>query len=223
VLFFGVVESRAIAEAGSFNLGFQAMPLVLEQIPAGRLFGAMWFLLLFFAGLTSAVALLQPLIAMLREDFGLPRERAVLLTGALLFLGAQPVIFFLQHGFLDQIDFWAGSFGLLLFGFLEILIFAWAFGIENAWEEITRGAKIAVPRLFRFVIAWVMPLGLGAILLSWSATELVPALSIEKIAPASRPYVVGAWAMMVGMLVAFWLAVRTGLRRRAQRDGEAPR
>lgn len=216
VLFFGIVESRAIAEAGSFNLGFNAMPLALEQIPAGRLFGAMWFLLLFFAGLTSAVALLQPLIAMLREDFGLPRTQAVLLTGALLFVGAQPVIFFLQHGFLDQIDFWAGSFGLLLFGFLEILIFAWAFGIENAWSEITRGAKIRVPRLFRFVIAWVMPLGLGAILLAWSATELVPALSIEKIPAASRPYVVGSWAMMVGMLLAFWLAVRAGSRRRAR-------
>jgi len=223
VVFFGVVESRAIAQAGSFNLGFQAMPLVLEQVPAGRLFGTLWFLLLFFAGLTSAVALLQPLIAMLREDFGLPRDRAVLLTGAFLFLGAQPVIFFLQHGFLDQLDFWAGSFGLLLFGFLEILIFVWAFGLENAWEEINRGAKIAVPRVFRVVIAWVMPLGLGAILLAWSATELLPALSIEKIAPASRPYVVGSWAMMLGMLAAFWLAVRTGLRRRARRDAEAQR
>ncbi|HSJ96378.1 MAG TPA: sodium-dependent transporter [Myxococcota bacterium] len=218
VVFFGVLESRAVAASGSFNLGFQTMPLVLEQLPAGRLFGTLWFLLLFFAGLTSAVALLQPLIAMLREDFGLARDRAVLVTGGLLFLGTQPVIFFLQHGFMDQLDFWAGSFGLLLFGFLEILIFVWAFGLENAWEEITRGAKIAVPRGFRFVIAWVMPLGLGAILLSWSATELVPALSIEKIPEASRPYVIGSWAMMAGMLLAFWAAVRAGKRRRGRAD-----
>lgn len=218
VVFFGVMESRAIAGAGSFDLGFQTMPLVLEQLPGGRLFGTLWFGLLFFAGLTSAVALLQPLIAMLREDFGLPRERAVLLTGALLFLGAQPVILFLQHGFLDQLDFWAGSFGLLLFGFLEILIFVWAFGLENAWGEITRGAKIAVPRGFRFVIAWVMPLGLGAILLSWSATELVPALSLSAVPPGSRPYVIGAWAMMAGLLAGFLAAVRAGHRRRARRE-----
>lgn len=223
VVFFGIVESRAIAEAGSFNLGFQTMPLVLEQIPAGRLFGTLWFLLLFFAGLTSAVALLQPLIAMLREDFGMPRQRAVLLTGALLFLGAQPVILFLQHGFLDQLDFWAGSFGLLLFGFLETLIFVWAFGLEEGWNEITRGAKVAVPRGFRFVIAWVMPIGLGAILLSWSATELLPALSLEAIAEGSRPYVIGSWAMMVAMLAAFCAAVHVGLGRRRRREQqEAP-
>ncbi len=76
VVFFGVVQAQAIAGQGSFDLGFHAMPLVLEQIPGGRIFGAMWFLLLFFAGITSSVAMMQPTIALLREDFGLPRNSA---------------------------------------------------------------------------------------------------------------------------------------------------
>ena len=218
VVFFGVVASHDIAAAGSFDLGFQTMPLVLEQLPGDRLFGTMWFGLLFFAGLTSAVALLQPLIAMLREDFGLPRRRAVLFTGALLFVGAQPVIFFLRYGFLDQLDFWAGSFALLVFGFLEILIFTRILGIEKGWQEITHGARIAVPRIFRFVIQWVTPIGLGTILLAWMATELVPALSMDALAAEDRPYVIGSWAMMAGLLVCFWAAVHHGLRRRS-RDG----
>lgn len=216
VVFFGVVASHDIAAAGSFDLGFQTMPLVLEQLPGGRLFGTLWFGLLFFAGLTSAVALLQPLIAMLREDFGLPRPRAVLLTGVLLFVGTQPVIFFLRHGFLDQLDFWAGSFGLLVFGFLEILIFTRILGIESGWREITHGARITVPRVFRFVIAWVTPLGLGAILLSWTATELVPALSLDGLTAEDRPYVLGSWAMMVALLGGFCVAIHYGLRWRAR-------
>jgi SNF family Na+-dependent transporter len=222
VVFFGVVEARAIAESGSFNLGFQAMPLVMEQIPGGRLFGMLWFLLLFFAGLTSAVALLQPVIALLREDFGLPRERAVLLAGTLLFVGCQPVLFFLAHGFMDQFDFWAGSFALLLFGFLEVLIFTRVFGMERGWEEITRGARLAVPRLFRFVIAWVMPIALGAILLAWSATNLGAELSLAHLEPEDRPYVIGARLTMVAILVGFCLAVRAGSRRRAHATGAAP-
>jgi SNF family Na+-dependent transporter len=215
VVFFGVTESMQIARQGSFDLGFHAMPLVMEQIPGGRIFGAMWFFLLFLAGITSSVAMMQPTVALLREDFGFPRERAVLLTGALLFLCAQPVFFFLGHGFMDQLDFWAGSFALLVFGFLEIVVFAWIFGMTEGWAEITRGARMRIPGVFRFGIQWVMPLGMGAILLAWSATELLPELSLAKVGEADRPYVIGARVLMATVLVGFWLAVWAGARRRA--------
>jgi SNF family Na+-dependent transporter len=220
VVFFGVVQAQAIAGQGSFDLGFHAMPLVLEQIPAGRIFGAMWFLLLFFAGITSSVALMQPTIAMLREDFDLTRNSAVLVTAGLLFLCANPVVFFLGHGFMDQLDFWAGSFGLLLFGFLEIVVFAWVFGMTRGWSEITHGARLRIPRVFRFVIQWVMPLGMGAILLSWSATNLLPELTLEKVAEADRPYVLGARLLLVAVLVCYWVAVRAGSRRHAAAAAE---
>jgi len=221
VVFFGVVKAQAIAGQGSYDLGFHAMPLVMEQIPGGRLFGALWFLLLFFAGITSSVALMQPTIALLREDFGLPRNRAVYVTGGLLFLCANPVLFFLSHGFMDQLDFWAGSFGLLLFGFLEIVVFAWVFGMTRGWAEINHGARLRIPRIFHFVIKYVMPLGMGAILLSWSATNLLPELTLEKVAEADRPYVIGARLLLVGVLVCYWIAVRAGSRRRAALEGAA--
>lgn len=220
VVFFGVMEAQAIAKQGSFDLGFHAMPLVLEQVAGGRLFGALWFLLLFFAGITSSVAMLQPTVAMLREDFEMPRERAVVATSALVFLGAQPVIFFFAHGFMDQLDFWAGSFGLLLFGFIEILVFTRLYGMTRGWEEITRGAKLRIPRVFRFVIAWVMPLAMGAILLSWSATNLGPELSLANVDAADRPYVIAARVLLVALVIGFALAVRAGSARRAAR-GEA--
>jgi SNF family Na+-dependent transporter len=221
VVFFGVVEARAIASQGSFDLGFHAMPLALEQMPGGRLFGALWFLLLFFAGITSSVAMLQPTIALLREDFGLARTPAVLATALLVFLGAQPVIFWIGHGFMDQLDFWAGSFGLLLFGFLEILIFTRLFGMARGWAEITRGARLRVPRVFHFVIAWVMPLGMGAILLAWSATNLLPELGLEKVPEADRPYVLAARWMLLVVLAAYWLAVHFGARARRAREPAA--
>jgi SNF family Na+-dependent transporter len=180
----GVVQP-AIAAGSSDRLPRDAA--ALEQIRA-PIFGAMWFLLLFFAGITSSVALMQPTIAMLREDFDLTRNAAVLVTAGLLFLCANPVIFFLGHGFMDQLDFWAGSFGLLLFGFLEIVVFAWVFGMTRGWSEITHGARLRIPRIFRFVIQWVMPLGMGAIL-AWRRRTW-PELSLERW--GSRRYVIGA-------------------------------
>jgi SNF family Na+-dependent transporter len=217
VVFFGVVEARAIAGQGSFDLGFHAMPLALEQMPGGRVFGALWFLLLFFAGITSSVAMLQPTVALLREDFGLARSPAVLVTALLVFVGSQPVLFFFAHGFMDQLDFWAGSFGLLLFGFLEIVIFTRLFGMARGWAEINHGARRPIPRIFHFVIAWVMPIGMGAILLSWSATNLLPELDLSQVAEGDRPYVLGARFWLVGLLVAYWLAVGFGSRQRRAR------
>jgi SNF family Na+-dependent transporter len=217
VVFFGIAQAQAIAEGGSFNLGFQAMPLVMEQVPAGRFFGALWFLLLFFAGITSSVALLQPVISLLNEDFGVPHPRAVTLVALLLFLCVVPVLLFLPHGFLDELDFWAGEFGLLVFGFLEIVVFAWIFGIDAGWEEINRGARIRVPRVFRFVIRWVMPFSLGAILLAWAVRSAVPQLSLDHVAPENRPYVIGARLFLLTLLAAFMVAARAASRRAAQR------
>lgn len=53
VVFFGVSGAMAIAQSGSFNLGFATMPVVFQQLPNGQLLGAMWFALLFFAGITA--------------------------------------------------------------------------------------------------------------------------------------------------------------------------
>jgi hypothetical protein len=35
--------------------------------------------------------------------------------------------------------------------------FAYVFGIDRGWEELTRGADLAIRRVFRFVIRWITP------------------------------------------------------------------
>src|SRR4030042_3010776 len=60
VAFFGVAVTTQMALGGAFDLGFASMPLVFERIPFGDFFGFLWFLLLFFAGITSSVAMGQP-------------------------------------------------------------------------------------------------------------------------------------------------------------------
>jgi hypothetical protein len=60
-------------------------------------------------------------------------------------------------GSFDEFDFWTGTFSLVVFGFLEVVIFAWVFGMDRGWDEITRGADLKVPHVFRFVIRYVTP------------------------------------------------------------------
>ena len=181
VAFFGLDATRELAQS-SYDLAFAVMPALFQKIPMGQLFGTLWFGLLFIAGITSSLAQGQPLLSFLQEEFGLTRKRAALVLGAIVFVLCQPVIFFIQHGYLDELDYWAGTFGLVILATVEIILFAWMFGMKKGWDEITRGADIRVPVVFRFIITWVTPLLLIIILGRWAILDLPSKLMMEGVA-----------------------------------------
>ncbi|MGH7478157.1 MAG: sodium-dependent transporter, partial [Candidatus Methylomirabilales bacterium] len=220
VVFFGLAETEAIAKGGAFNLGFQALPMIFQQIPLGALFGALWFLLLFFAAINSLVALTEPTMALFQDGFGWSRWKSTCAVLGALFLGTQPVIFFLKHGFLDELDFWLGSFGLVVFALVEAILFAWVFGMERGWAEIMKGAAIPVPRIFYYLIKYVTPLFLLCILVAWAIRDAPGKILMVGVKAEDVPYLWGARLMMIAILVGFGLLVTAAARRKGQ--GGAP-
>ncbi len=227
VAFFGLAETQQIAREGSFDLGFQAMPIIFQKMGAlGPLYGTLWFALLFFAGITSSVALAQPVMAFMQDEFRWSRQKATFFTGSLMAIGGLGCVFFLKHGFLDEMDFWAGTFGLVIFALIEVLIFAWAFGIDNGWKEITRGADIKVPRVFKFIIKYVTPVYLLLMLVAWTWQDAVPILLFARqpaenapYPPGDIPYVLAARLLMLGTFALFAVLVGVIWRRRHRQEG----
>ncbi len=168
--FFGVAAAQTIAASGAFNLAFVSLPAIFANIPLGQFFGFLWFILLFFAGLTSSVAITQPVIAFLEDEFRLDRRTAVLATMFVLFSVAHVAVFL--AGALDEMDFWAGTFFVVVFALCEVLIFFWAFNPTQAWAEINRGGYIKLPRVFFFIMRYVTPLFLLLITGWWMVTIL---------------------------------------------------
>jgi len=207
VAFFGLTETKAIADGGAFNLGFAAMPIVFQKLPFGQIFGAMWFLLLFFAGITSSVALCSPAMAFLQDQLKMKRQKAAIVVGAVLMLGGLPVVMFLGHGFLDELDFWAGTFGLVVFAMIEVILFAWIFGMKRAWAEINEGADIRVPKIFKFIIQFITPVYLIGLLIFWGVQDGIPILLMRGKDAAHIPYLWGARFMIVGLIVACMLLI----------------
>jgi len=216
--FFGPEQMAAIAKGGAFTLGFVTMPLVLNQIPWSQLFGGIWFLLLFLAGLTSSISLAQPVVAFFRNVYGWSRAKAVLVFGLISLLLSQPAIWWLGRGAMDEMDFWGGTFCLVLFGALEVLVFCWAFGLERGWREIHRGAELRLPRFFQFVLRYVTPAYLLFILGFWLYDNAKATISMSGVDPANRPYVLATRWMLIGLFAALVLSLRTALhaRRRIQ-------
>jgi neurotransmitter:Na+ symporter, NSS family len=174
--FYGAGAATAIANAGTFNLGFQTMPAVFSTVPAGALFGGIWFTLLFFAGITSSLALAQPAMAFLQDELGLTRKRAAMIIGVIIFFAVLPIVGFLQYGWLDEFDFWSGEFLLLVFALIEVILFFWVFGSRNAWDEIRKGQQINLPRFFFPIMKYVVPSLLIVILFKGIIDKLIPAV-----------------------------------------------
>jgi len=220
VAFFGLGMTQEIARGGAFNLGFVSMPVIFNQIPLGHLFGALWFLLLFVAGITSSVAMGQPIIAFMKNKFGMSHQRAVLALAALVIICVQPVVFFLGHGFLDEMDYWSGTFGLVVFALIEIILFAWVFNIDRAWKEINRGADIRIPKFFKYVIKYVTPLYLLTIMGVWLYQDALDILLLNKtpggdpVSPENVPFIWGARMLMIGLFVLLCLLVRLAWKKR---------
>jgi len=218
VAFFGLHQTQIIAQGGSYNLGFVSMPMIFQQIPMGSLLGFIWFFLLFFAGITSAVAMAQPLISFLKEQFMFSHRKATFFVGTLIFIAVQFAVFFYQFGFLDELDYWAGTFGLTLVALVEAIVFGWIFGIDKGWKELNSGADIKIPGIFRFIIKYVTPAYLLLIFAFWTYQDAIPTLLFKKVdstgnllvQPEQIPYRWGARGMMIllviGMLILIWKA-----------------
>jgi NSS family neurotransmitter:Na+ symporter len=78
VMIFPAVFSFGLDPAGEPALAFVTMPQVFAQMPFGRAFGAAFFGLLAAAALTSAISLLEVVVAFLMERWRLGRPHAVL-------------------------------------------------------------------------------------------------------------------------------------------------
>ncbi|HEX6629441.1 MAG TPA: sodium-dependent transporter [Gemmatimonadaceae bacterium] len=224
VAFFGVSGAMAVAQSGSFNLGFVTMPLVFQQMPGGQVLGTMWFGLLFFAGITSSVAMATPVVAFFREEFGFRRETVSWTIGAVALAFGTINILWFEHDFLWEWDFWAGTFGLAAFAFVEVILFMWVFKPENAWRSLHMGADIRIPRIYRFIMTYVTPLYLGVVLAAWAWQDALPILTLRK-SPAggqvpveSEWYVHASRLFILAIVVFFLVMIRMAWKRNGYDD-----
>jgi len=231
VAFFGIATTQMIARQGSFDLGFVAMPIIFQKLPLGFLFGSMWFILLFFAGITSSVALMSPFMAFLQDKLGITRKKAARIAGVLLLMLGLPVVFFLKYGYMDQYDFWIGTVLLALLALCETFVFVYAFskakvtasrvskrifeyikyGMDEGWEEMNRNADIKIPRVYYYILKFVVPLYLLVLFCGWLWQDLSSESSVILMRGIDPKHAVFQWIArltMIGVILGMIFLVR---------------
>lgn len=157
--YFGLDKVFELSQLGGMGLGFRVMPYLFQQWGPvlSIIAGISFFGLLFFAGITSSLAMGTPLSSFLVDEFEWSRRKSALAYGVSVLIIGMPTVLFFNNGVFDEYDFWAGTVSLVLFALLEIILFAWVFGADRGWKEFQKGADVRVPSIFKYLIKYVTP------------------------------------------------------------------
>ncbi|MCO6438978.1 MAG: sodium-dependent transporter [Phycisphaerae bacterium] len=182
-VFLGLIGAQ---KTGTFDLGFKTLPIVFEYMPAGRLFGFLFFFMLFLAAITSSLSMLQPAIAFLEEALNIGRKMSVTLLGLITGLGSLFVIFFSKNLVaLSTLDDWVGTVIIVVLATVQTVLFAWVFGAKRGRIFAHEGAQMRMPRGFVFMIRYVTPLYLFFVLGMWCYQDLPGKIDFIKEEPAA--------------------------------------
>ncbi|MBU3069082.1 sodium-dependent transporter [Aestuariicella sp. G3-2] len=177
---FPIIFAYGMSPSGGPGLVFMALPYAFGQMPGGGFFGALFFLLLFFAALTSAISMMECSVAWLKEKLAISRRNAALISGGLSWvLGLLSVLSFnvlsdvhplgmisLFEGktFFDVFDYTTSTLVMPLCSIVVALFVGWVLPKRITASEL--GGDGLGYQLWRLLVRFVAPIGLAAVFLS---------------------------------------------------------
>lgn len=158
------------------SLMFVTLPKVFDSMPFGSVIGTVFFVLVLFAALTSAISLMETIVSIFSDKLGWSRHKATLIVficavaiGVLPCLGFG-VLDFIHIGamtILDIMDFVSNSILMPICALFTCILIGFVVKPKAVIDEATRnGEKFKSRNLFVVVIKWVSPICLVLILIS---------------------------------------------------------
>lgn len=160
---FTIVFSFALDPASGVKLAFVTLPAIFQKMSFGTLLGTTFFLLLFFAALTSAVSMLEVPVATLIDSYGFTRKNATLIVSAIIiFMGLPSALSYTTlklelfgTPLLDLKDFAFGTIGIVAAGFILSTLAGWFLDPDIIYKEIKGGRRIQ--KMFLLIIRYLIP------------------------------------------------------------------
>lgn len=187
-MIFPAVFATGHDPASGPALVFIILPEIFRVLPLGNLIGALFFLLLSIAALTSTVSLLEVVVAYFVDERRWSRKKSVWTVGFLTFLIGLPSALSQgtvaglsnmdwlfgpdgllgQHDFLSIMDAIWGNMALALGGLLISIFVGWVWKADQAAKELQQGSQIGpgLVRAWQFFIRYVCPVVIFIILLN---------------------------------------------------------
>ena len=157
-----------------FGLLFTTMPQVFGTMPGGEVVGIAFFLLAMFAALTSSIALMEAVVAVLKDHWHMSRVRAcvivsvgILILGLLSCLGFGPLESIAPFGmsFLEFFDFITNSVMMPIVAFITCILIGYVVKSRYVIDEVeSSGCEFKIKAIYPYMIKYICPVILVIIL-----------------------------------------------------------
>lgn len=177
IAIFPAVFAFGIEPGEGPGLIFVTLPNIFHQMPGGYIFSILFFVLLSIAALTSAISILEVVVAYFKEEFNLGRKSSTILAtvlisilGILCSLSTGVLSPFKVFGlnFFDLVD-WISANMLLPIGGLFISLFVgWVLKRKKVEAEIAKGGNLTgiMLSVFMFLVKFIAPIAIAVVMLN---------------------------------------------------------
>ena len=159
------------------GLMFATLPKVFEAMPGGHIVGTLFFILVFFAAITSSISLMETVVSVFMDKKGWSRKKSIfavlgisIILGSLSALGFGPLsnISIAANGktltFLDMFDFATNSVIMPIIAFLTCLFVGYILKPKALIKELNIGGKFKGEKFYVVMVKYIAPVCILAIL-----------------------------------------------------------
>ncbi len=218
--FMATTQQKPISDVVSQSIGlaFVAYPKAVSIMPGGNLFGAIFFLCLFVAGLSSSISIIESFASAIIDKFEINRKAVITSVCVIGFAGS--IMFATQAGllWLDILDHFLTHYGLVVVGALECILVGWLFRLDILRKHINKISTIELGLWWDILIKYFVPLILGIILVG------------DILGEFKEPYggyswtsliIIGRDWLLLTLVAAFWVALRPWKTNKHQLPGRS--
>lgn len=183
---FAVGDPEQLLVKGA-GLMFEVLPQLFREMPAGQFVGAAFFIMVFFAALTSSISLMETVVSIFMDKFHWNRKLSCIAVFAIIILlglpsslgnGVWSGIKIIGMDFLSFFDFISNSVIMPIVALLTCIFVGYVLKTSAIEEEVeSSGNSFKARALFRIVIKYFAPICIVLILV----TSVLDAFGIFKL------------------------------------------
>lgn len=168
-------------KSSGVGLMFSTLPKVFADMPFGGFIGLLFFVLVFFAAITSSISVLEAIVSNILDKFKWDRRKASLGVAIFtFFLGIPSALGFgllgnvtpLGMDFLTFFDYISNSVLMPIVALFTCIMFGWFVGTKEIEDEVTKnGESFGRRKIFRVMIKYIAPICLVVILVFYSLAQ----------------------------------------------------